>query len=608
MKQGSLGRAAAVVITLGLGGCSGINANDGAQIPPDPTTPVQVADEASTFAKCAAAEPLADESRLDVEAARQKAELLASEISDIQALKNKLQDAPVKRSSDLDERLKHAFFRTGYIGYGAAYKPAADMLDTGRFEAAGRYFGHAAAPALNKNGSSPAQAFDSLSLVQRATVHMAATELTCARALFDEAVETERARRQEQDALDQIEDAVTDSYEPRGYEAVMAADYQAIAEILRGRDTAKNNIKLARDWQARERKKYRQNLDELRREADSASEGESGSVSRNAEKVESTFKQRFMDEACPECADIGESVESPYVNPLADFLSGAWAERRAAAARRAGDQAALTSRMSTAQTAYETAQDLNDGNKHVNAAVEELTAYQDAIGEGAESQLPDGRLVHASIGLGRAPERKLAVLHIPLGLDTLVPFQLAYTHPVERSIERVRVETPAGETIGDLDVLTDVEALAVRHFQDRLPIRITKAALATAANFGAQKGIESEVCGGEEGVFCTLVKKAASEALESVTRPGMEAWTTLPQVVAVGRFRVPEGMRELRFVAVDDGSEVTSTTVGLEPRGPTFVYGRGIGNRLEALSTQDVQGTDGGAQTVRLPKKDPTHG
>jgi len=134
------------------------------------------------------------------------------------------------------------------------------------------------------------------------------------------------------------------------------------------------------------------------------------------------------------------------------------------------------------------------------------------------------------------------------------------------------------------------------------------AAAATAANFGAQKGIESEVCGGEEGVFCTLVKKAASEALESVTRPGMEAWTTLPQVVAVGRFRVPEGMRELRFVAVDDGSEVTSTTVGLEPRGPTFVYGRGIGNRLEALSTQDVQGTDGGAQTVRLPKKDPTHG
>jgi hypothetical protein len=595
-----------------LAGCT-TGGNLGAPPPkegPGVTKPVKLSKEASKLHRCTVT-PLAKDSGfpqssdLDVKAARERAVELDStfgEYSDItERIQAQVTGNPWKRAMAGDQvnlvqmvalSLKYAAFRSGRSDYTADVAPVLDNLDDGEIADAGKYLAASAAEGATKidKPRKLADGLGTLGLLERGSVHLAAGNLDCARKFFDHAVADLRKAKQNKSVDDQIINAVTDAYAGTGFEAIMAIDYKAMAGILNGDDGVRNNIKLSRAWQSSMQAAYGREIAEAQEKYENKqNKNLSGQKKQALSKLTSTFKSKFEQEACVVCDDAADRVPTPYVNPLGDFLSAAWAERKAALEAAAGNTEKSGNKRNTALQAYREAADLRPDNQTIQNAIDEL---EGKVLEGEQ----EGRLVHVVLDVGRAPERRVAKLILPTGLSNFVPLQIPFYKPVERTIDRVRIHGADGESLARVTPLADVEAMALSHFNDKFPIHMTKAALSAFGNYMAQIQARKAAGGGLLGDVAGL---ATGIAVSELTEPGTEAWVTLPHTVGVARLRVPENMRTLELASYDgDGTKLATETVRLRGDGPVFVYGRGIRDHLEVQASEPVDG-DGGAQTVK---------
>ena len=487
--------------------------------------------------------------------------------------------------------IEFAAFRTGRADYTAEMSPMTDRLQAGDMIAASEYLAATAASATQTGGSAPALAdsIGTLGLLERGTVNLASGDIACARAFFDQAVEQLRTDDARKNYADQIWDRLSDDYAATGFETVMAVNYKAITDFLDGDPRIDNNIRLARAWQARERQRYQEELAEAKAEArrDEPQEREGASAEIN---LRSTFSSQFND-ACLSCAEIASRVETPYVNPLADFLSAARSEHLAERARLSNDSMNYTSALSNALVAYKNAQSLRHDNTTVAQAVKELGRDDRQLSrDGANAVMAGrgGRLVHLVMDVGRAPERRVAKLILPTSLTTFVQLQVPYYQPVAKQVDTVRIESATGDVLGEIQPLADVEAMLMRTFQDELPLHLGKATASAVGTYFLQ--LQARKVGGE-GAFGELLRSTAanitSMAAAKVTEPGTESWISLPYAVGVGRLRLPADAHELRLVSYDaEGRRLASDRVTLGESGPAFVYARGVGNHLVAQASR----------------------
>ncbi len=594
-----------------LAGCT-----TGSLEPPPPregpgvTKPVKLPEDASKLHRCTVT-PLAKDtgfpmsSDLDVADARERALELDSafgEYSDItEQIEAQVTGNPWKRAMAGDQvnlvqmvalSLKYAAFRSGRSDYTADVAPLLDKLDEGAVADAGKYLAASAAQGATKidKPRELADGLGTLGLLERGSVHLAAGNLDCARKFFDHAVTDLRKAKQNKSVDDQIINTVTDAYAATGFEAIMAIDYKAMAGILNGDDGVRNNIKLARAWQSSMQAAYGREIAEAQDKFENKqNKNLSGQQEEAFSKLTSTFKNKFEQEACVVCDDAADRVPTPYVNPLGDFLSAVWSERRAELAAANGKTRVSDKEWNKARKAYQDAQDLRPDNATVQAAI-------DALDDKRPAGERDGRLVHVVLDVGRAPERRVAKLILPTGLRNFVPLQIPFYKPVERTIDRVRIHGADGESLARVTPLADVEAMALSHFNDKFPIHMTKAALSAVGNYMAQVQARKAAGGGLLGDVAGL---ATGIAVSELTEPGTESWVTLPHTVGVARLRVPENMRTLELASYNaDGTTLATETVRLRGNGPVFVYGRGIRDHLEVQASEPADGA-GGAQTVK---------
>lgn len=484
--------------------------------------------------------------------------------------------------------LKFSLFGVGRADYTAEVSPVLRYLDQGRPASAGKYLaaGAAEAAAGVENPEDLASGIGTLGLLERGSVHLAAGDRGCARTFFDNAVEALRRQAEGGTMADQVWDVLADDYGATGFESVMSVNYQAITEFLDNDPRVANNVRLSRAWQQREREEYQEELraarQDLRREKEKQVPD---SASSAFDDLQSTFTSK-LDSACLACEDIADRVETPYVNPLADFLSAAWSEHRAARAAAVGDQPTFTAAHSNALTAYKNAADLRSDNGSVSRAIDELQARQSRIErEGGAPVMNAGRdrLVHVVMDVGRAPERRIAKLLLPIGYSTFVPLQVPYYQPVDKTIDTIRIKTPSGKTVQEIEPLADVEAMAMQHFQDNLPLHLGKATAAAVANYVIQIKTQDALGGGALGKLGgALTGMMAAE----LTEPGTESWTTMPHNVGVARLRVPGHVDSLQVVGyAANGRELSRERIELWGDGPAFVYGRGIADHLSVMAS-----------------------
>jgi hypothetical protein len=279
------------------------------------------------------------------------------------------------------------------------------------------------------------------------------------------------------------------------------------------------------------------------------------------------------------------------VNPLADFLSAAWSEQKAERARKNNDSLTFSDAHSTALVAYKNAADLNPANAAVQDAIKSLEAESDRMdeaGTGAVMAENPERLVHLTVDVGRAPERQLAKMILPTGYTNNVPLQIPYYRPVARHVDTVWLETTDGEPISRVTPLADVEAMAMAHFQDELPIHLTKATMSAIANYFLQLQVRKGIGGGLGNIAGGILGLGFAK----LTEPGTESWTTLPHTIGVARARVPASHERVALISYDaDARQVARSTVSLKGDGPVFIYGRSAGESLTALASDPTGGT-----------------
>ncbi len=578
----------ATLLGLGVAGC----VTTGVSTFPSATAQLDAAPEdAAPLHACALASELQPESALKFGEARNAALRARGEMSSgLQRIVHQIRDNPPKpadgENTPLSHYLPYAIFQTGYANYSADYRPLGLMLDQGYPFEAGHYMAFAAAEGLPENGDerSVAEAIGGLGMLERGTIHLAAGDVDCARSYFDHVVLDFRERAANETTFSRLTDTIFDSYAPQGYETVMAIDYKAMADILNRDERAANNIRLARDWQGRERARYQKKLSEARREQRQAIRDEE--VARGEVSKLTGTLQHHLGETCRECAEIAERVSSPYVNPLPDFLSALWAEHEAERALQTGDRVGYTAERSRARAAYANAAELNPANPVVRNALRELEAWQQAQEDGTAEISPEGQLVHVAFDIGRAPEHKIAVLNIPLHPSIIIPFQIAFQEPVETPVAHVQVERGDGTPLAEVSPLADIEAMAMRHFRDELPVRLTKGALASLLQYAVQSQIAAQL--EEDSGFAAMIANSlARNLLSNATQPGTEAWMSLPGRVAVARLRVDDAAERPVYLASYDASGrlLERQAVQLDPDGPTFVYGRAMGERLHAVTS-----------------------
>ncbi|MBK1698230.1 hypothetical protein [Rhodovibrio salinarum] len=482
---------------------------------------------------------------------------------------------------------KFAVFRTGRADYTADMSPMIDRLHAGDMVAATEYLAANAAGAVQTVGPAAdlAERIGTLGLLERGTVQLAAGDVDCARAFFDRAVAQFREKDATENYVDQIWDHLSDDYAATGFETVMAVNYKAITDFLNNDPRVDNNIRLSRAWQARERQHYQDELEAAEQELRSKRTQEGKSAAAYS-SLHNTFASAF-DEACLTCSDIADRVDTPYVNPLADFLSAAWAEQQAERARLSNDSLSFTNAHSKALVAYKNAEALRGDNTTVADAVEELSREDRQLSrDGANAVMAkrDGRLVHLVMDVGSAPERRIAKLILPTSLTTFVQLQVPYYQPVPKQVDTVRIETAAGDVVGEVQPLADVEAMLMQTFQDELPLHLGKATVSAIATYLIQLQA-NEAAGG--GILGTLAGNLTAIAAAEVTEPGTESWTSLPYAVGVGRLRLPADTHALRLVSYDaNGQRLASDTVELRGQGPAFVYARGVGKHLAARASR----------------------
>jgi len=150
-------------------------------------------------------------------------------------------------------------------------------------------------------------------------------------------------------------------------------------------------------------------------------------------------------------------------------------------------------------------------------------------------------LVFLQAGMGPRKEEVRLVLPVPEA--GLVSLALPRYARVRSRFGRAALYDSDGRLLGETAVLTDIETLAIRNLEDRMPVLVLKQVLRAAA-----KGFLAATAADEGGAAAALAVNLFNLVTEQAD---LRCWTTLPRDLQVARIPVSRGSRRLTFAFLD---------------------------------------------------------
>lgn len=341
-------------------------------------------------------------------------------------------------------------------------------------------------------------------------------------------------------------------YKGAPFERILMLNYKSIAYLLKGDRRAYNVTRRAIDWQLIEEKEFKKKLaatQESIKKEEKAIEEKTSSQSVTANPINknlfSIISQEFS-----KSERKALSVESAYVNPFAYYMAGIVQEFDSF------DDPLLRE---NAKISYKKAYELNKKSRVLKQA------YRDSRKKPRRNR----RLVQVVVADGFAPEKKELMFPIPM-VGGYVPVKLPLYEAVNTRVSRIRIKSK-GKTLSTLSLVSDIEALTMRHQLDSLPFEYFKVVSAIARS-ASENIVWSQM--GALGMVGKMFR-------ESFAHPDMRSWMTLPKRLMASRLYVSKYTKKLEIVSYDQrGKVMAKKEIHLNPDGHSFVYARSMDNNL----------------------------
>lgn len=375
-----------------------------------------------------------------------------------------------------------------------------------------------------------------LGLIERATVSLSRGDSDCALRYFDFAeIKSEKT----QGAFFQR------SIKP--YEHIMLLNHKAIAYLIAGDERARNMAQASRELQSIERDKYAADLEKAKKEA--SSDTSASEIVGDPSYLQS-FQSAYEASVVASYQGVADRVATPYVNPLADYLSAVISETEASAGLGTRDQ------WSRASIAWTNASTLAPSTAFMKSA-----AAQTAQTQKAGRLAPGKKIVNVLVGVGAAPTKIVASTYISYQ-DQPFPVMLPVTVPTPHQIEG-GVVTVAGVS-QPLELVSDVEAMAMRQAADERAGDMIGALVRGFIAFKAGQATGTK----SNNMFANALGSAIRDTL---AEPSTDAWVSLPAAYKAARLVVPANATEVR-VDIAGPNGLQTKTFALDPKQATFVY------------------------------------
>lgn len=150
-------------------------------------------------------------------------------------------------------------------------------------------------------------------------------------------------------------------------------------------------------------------------------------------------------------------------------------------------------------------------------------------------------LVFLQAGMGPRKEEVRLVLPVPEA--GLVSVALPRYARVQSRFDKAALYDSDGRLLGETAVLTDIETLAIRNLEDRMPVLVLKQVLRAAA-----KGVLAATAADQGGAGAALAVNLFNLVTEQAD---LRCWTTLPRNFQVARIPLSGGSRRLTFAFLD---------------------------------------------------------
>ncbi len=146
---------------------------------------------------------------------------------------------------------------------------------------------------------------------------------------------------------------------------------------------------------------------------------------------------------------------------------------------------------------------------------------------------------------GMAPRKRQIKIPIPIHKVGIVSLAFPKYEVIPNRIKRAALSDSVGNLYGKTFLLTDIEAIAFRNLQDRMPVLILKQILRAAAKSAMAKSAGDEL--GEAGILLANIFNQVTEQAD------LRSWLTLPRNLQVARMPVPAGEHNM-VLALQDGA------------------------------------------------------
>ncbi|XPV77563.1 MAG: SH3 domain-containing protein [Desulfovibrio sp.] len=351
------------------------------------------------------------------------------------------------------------------------------------------------------------------------------------------------------------------SYSGPGFERVLMLNFKALAYLMEGERKAYNVTRRAIDIQNEERKAF----EEVKTEAEKKAEEEKKELAKKsksqAKKNGEKSKENMFDFSHVNFLDVltlndktqsrrAKKVKSAYVNPLGDYINAAVLEI---------DGYEDPGQRSSAGIAYKKALELNPSCTVLKKAMKDMQCA------------PKGRVVHIIMADGFCPEKELKTSIIPISIfPTTLKTAVYKSIPTRFAYGEVRY----GKRSSKLQMLSDIEAMALRHEADAMPVSKLKVVRDMVRSIVERHGLNQALNG---------LGDLVTAGHDALAMPDTRSWLTLPSTVHVQRLELPTSYKTMTLYAKDSkGRVINSSKVALPESGPCIIYARNTDKQMVA--------------------------
>ncbi|MCU7835834.1 MAG: SH3 domain-containing protein [gamma proteobacterium symbiont of Taylorina sp.] len=443
-----------------------------------------------------------------------------------------------------------------YAGYSKDFQKVKQMMASGNLKGVEKFYTDREAEVLKKN-QTKWQAMEEIGLLrwmERGTLYLDKANVEKSIKSFGNAEDILIVRQKNSKTSDFISsiasftaETVTGNeefqeYPGEGYEKVLMLNYKSIAFLLDGERQAYNVARRAIDWQNMEKARFREEIEEAKKETKKA---EKDIKDKDASNTEWKASYKKLDK-------IATRVPSAFVNPFGYYVTGMIQEYEAKKDASLRDNARI---------AYEKALKLNPKSKVLKQAVKDMKRNKSSGNK---------RLLHVVVADGFAPEKKMLIYNFPSG-NGVVPIKLPIYEPVASKVARVEVQTTGGKRLATLSSVADVEAICLRNQKDSEAFRSLRMTIAIARAVGVNQAASNL------GLFGSLL----SSAVNDMAAPDMRSWMSLPAKLQAARLYISKNTKKLKIVSFDArGRRLASKTVDISNKSDAFIYARSIDKQL----------------------------